>query len=156
MCRPVINAETEKKKRGNKVELTEWLVFGCLAGLALYDIKWKQVSVPVVVTAVILVTVYRLFSGTGITELLAGLIPGIGLLLTAFFTKESIGTGDGLTLCVLGLFCGMQRALAILGMALVISAVLAMVLLVLKRAGRKTELPFLPCLCTGYLLCYLW
>ena len=73
-----------------------------------------------------------------------------------FATKESIGTGDGLVLCVLGLFCGWRQCLAIFGMALVLSAILSIILLICRKAGRKTELPFLPSLFGGYVLYYLW
>lgn len=89
-------------------------------------------------------------------ELAVGTIPGILLLLLAFCSGESIGKGDGLVLFMLGIYCGVAKAVAVLGMALLLVAVLALILLVLKRANRKTELPFLPCLCAGYLLSMVW
>lgn len=138
------------------MSITEWIVLGVLAGFSVYDLKWKKVVVWAVLLSGVFVLVYRIVSGAGISELLAGLVPGLVLLLVSRCTRESIGIGDGLVLCVLGLFCGLRQVLAVLGMALVLSAALAMVLLVLKKAGRKTELPFLPCLFAGYLLCVLW
>jgi len=136
--------------------MAEWIMLGVLAGFSVYDLRWKKVNVSAVALFGIAVIAYRIYGKTAIPELLAGLIPGIGLLLISFVTKESIGTGDGLVLCVIGMFCGMKQTAAVLGMALILSAVLAMVLLVCKRAGKKTELPFLPCLCAGYFLFLLW
>lgn len=138
------------------MDIAEWLVLGTLVGFSLYDIREKKIPVMATVLFGVAVMIYRLCTGTAILDLLLGLLPGAGLLLAAFCTKESIGTGDGLVLCMLGLFCGMRETVAILGMALVLSALLAIVLLVFKRVGRKAELPFLPCLCSGYLLCFLW
>lgn len=124
-----------------------------LAGFAGYDIKTKRVPAPAIGVFGVLVAIYRLCAGTELLMLAAGLVPGLVLLLLAYITKESIGTGDGLVLCIIGMFYGWKKTVVILGMALVLSAVLAMLLLVLRRAGRKTELPFLPCLFSGCLLC---
>ena len=136
--------------------MAEGVMLVILAGFAIHDMKTKTVSLAAMGVFAISVLVYRLCTGTGIAELAAGLVPGALVLLLAFATKESIGMGDGLMLCVLGMFCGWRRCLAAFGMALVLSAILSIVLLVFKRAGRKTEVPFLPSLFGGFLLCYLW
>jgi len=136
--------------------MTAWIFLVVLAGFAVCDMKTKTVSAAALGVFAISVLVYRLCTGTGIAELAAGLVPGALVLLLAFATKESIGMGDGLMLCVLGMFCGWRRCLAAFGMALVLSAILSIVLLVFKRVGRKTEVPFLPSLFGGFLLCCLW
>ena len=138
------------------MESAEWVMLGVLAGFAVYDMKTKTIPVAAVAVAAMGVVLYRFFMGTGIGTLTAGLIPGVLLLILAFATKESIGMGDGLVLCMLGMFGGWRQCLAVLGTALMLSAGLAIVLLVCRRAGRKTELPFLPCLFGGYLLVCLW
>lgn len=138
------------------MKTAEWVMLGALAGLAVLDLKTKRIPVVWVVLLGAATVIYRVIAGAGVWELAAGIVPGLLLLLVAFATGESIGSGDGLVLCALGLFCGVTMTVAVFGMALLLSAVLAIVLLVLRRAGRKTELPFLPCLCAGYLLCLLW
>lgn len=135
------------------MNLTEEIVLGILAGLSGYDLKRKKVAVPVVIVFGVIAVLYRLWCGTGIFELLAGIVPGVLLLLVSYCTRESIGLGDGMVLCALGIYCGCRKTLAILGMAFLLAAMLAIVLLALRRVGRKTELPFLPCLCVAYLLC---
>ncbi len=137
------------------MDIAKGILMGILAGLSVYDLKTKKVPVSVVVLAGIGGIVYRLYMGTKVIVLLAGLVPGVVLLLLAFLTKESIGIGDGMVLCVIGLLCGWKETVAILGMALVFAAIIAVILLVSKRVGRKTLLPFLPCLCAGYLLVVL-
>ena len=138
------------------MEAAEWAMLAVLTGFAIYDMKTKTISVVAVAIIAASVLLYRLYMGIGMLELVIGLIPGVLLLVIAFATRESIGTGDGLVLCILGLFCGWRRCLAIFSMALVLSAILSIVLLVCRKAGRKTELPFLPSLFGGYLLYCLW
>ncbi|MBQ8548169.1 MAG: prepilin peptidase [Lachnospiraceae bacterium] len=136
--------------------MAEWVMLIILAGFAVYDMKTKTVSLSAIAVLAAGVFIYRLCTGTGMAELAAGLVPGALVVVLAFVTKESIGMGDGLMLCVLGMFCGWRRCLAAFGLALVLSAVLAIVLLVCRRAGRKTEIPFLPGLFGGFFLCCLW
>jgi len=131
----------------------ESVVLAVMVVLSLIDIKKKQISMTMLIPFGVTVLFWQLFQGTGIVELLTGLVPGAACLLLSYVTKESIGRGDGLVLCVLGLLCGSKATLVVFGMALFFAAVWSMVLLVLKRAGRKTELPFLPCLSLGYLFC---
>ena len=136
--------------------MAEWIMLIVLAGFAVYDMKTKTVSLRAVAVLAVGVFIYRLCAGTGMAELAAGLVPGALVVVLAFVTKESIGMGDGLMLCVLGMFCGWRRCLTVFGLALLLSAVLAIVLLVCRRAGRKTEIPFLPGLFGGFFICSLW
>ena len=138
------------------MDVAEGIVIGLLLVLSIFDMRMKKVPVWLIGLVAGVALIFRMVESVPVLQLLAGLLPGIFVLLLAVCTKESIGTGDGLVLCALGLFCGLKETVAVLGMALFFAAVVAVVLLVLKRAGRKTELPFLPCLCTGYLLCVLW
>ena len=131
-------------------------MLGVLAGFSAYDLKYKKIPVAAVALLGVVVLLFRLFMKTGIGELILGVLPGIFLLFLAVCTRESIGIGDGLVLCTIGLFTGLKPAVGILGMALILASLLAMVLLILRRAGRRTALPFLPCLWAGYLLSLLW
>lgn len=127
------------------------VVLAVMAVLSLIDIKKKLVNMTLLIPFGVIALSWQLFQGTEIAELLTGLLPGGVCLLLSYVTKESIGKGDGLVLCVLGLLCGCKATFAMLGIALFFSAVWAIFLLALRRAGRKTELPFLPCLSLGYL-----
>lgn len=134
----------------------ELILLGSLVVLSLMDLRTRKIPlIPVLVLGIICL-IYRIWSGVSLGEVAAGIIPGGVLLSVSAVTEESIGYGDGLVLVVFGLLCGVAKTVAVLGMALVLAALVSMVLLVLKRAGRKTELPFLPCLCSGYLLFLLW
>jgi len=138
------------------VELAEGIVLGSLAGFSVYDMKYKKIPVAGLVVFGVVVLIYCLCIGTGLYSMLSGLVPGAVVLLVSLCTKESIGTGDGLMLLVLGMFCGFRTILSVLGTALVFTAFTAMLLLIFRRAGRKTELPFLPFLFAGYVLTLVW
>ena len=134
----------------------EYIMLGCLLILSIMDLRTRKISLLPVLLLGLFAMGYRFWENESLWEVLTGMLPGGVLLLAAWVTKESIGYGDGIVLLVVGVFCGIKKTVAILGISLILAAVMAMLLLVLRRAGRKTELPFLPCLCSGYLLCLLW
>ena len=128
------------------------IVLMVMAVISFVDIKRKQVSLAILIPIGAVVLIWKVFQGTEMVAFLTGLVPGVACLLLSYVTGESIGRGDGLVLCILGLLCGMKATLAVFGLALTFSAIWAIFLLILRRAGRKTELPFLPCLSLGYLV----
>lgn len=136
--------------------ITEYVVLLCLATLAAIDLRIRKIPVLPVLFLGLFGVSFRLCTGGTFWELAAGVMPGVFLLALAVCTRESVGIGDGLVLLALGGFIGVARAVAVLGMALLLAAALSLWLLLWKKAKRKTELPFLPCLCGGYLLCVLW
>ena len=138
------------------MSVAEVVMLGILAGFSVYDVKTKRVPLWAVAVLGGIVSGYEVFTKSGILSMITGLLPGALLLLLAYVTKESIGYGDGLVLCIVGMFCGLRETVAILGTALALAAVAAVILVAIKKAGRKTELPFLPFLCLGYGVSLLW
>ncbi len=116
------------------------------------DIKNRMVPVMAVIGMGLLLFLTRLGNEMEIKELMIALLPGIFLLLLAAATKERIGKGDGMVVCSLGMGYGIDDILIILLAALFAAALMAIVLLVLRRADRKTELPFLPFLFCGWVV----
>lgn len=133
------------------------LLLGVLAWL---DIRTKKVSLVLVgILAVMMlgmrIASFETGSGTGIwiAKLFVGLLPGGISLFCSYITRGQIGMGDGFVLAALGLGLGFRNVMVLWGVALCMAAVFAIFLLVFKRAGKKTELPFVPCLFLGYVLC---
>ena len=125
---------------------------GFLLLLTGYDIRYKTIPViPVIVMGGMLLT-YRVWNGTGWMELLGGCLPGGIFLLISLLTREKIGSGDGLVLLALGCGFAIEEVVGIVGMALFFAAIVAIVLLVVKKASRKTEIPFVPFLFLGFLV----
>ena len=122
-----------------------------LGGLAVVDFKQKKIPVLPVAAMGVLLLLFRLWNGVELRELATGLLPGAGLLLFARLSREAVGTGDGLVLLALGMGYGAEEILVMLFVALCLAAGLSVVLLVSKRAGRKSEIPFLPFLFFGWM-----
>lgn len=82
---------------------------------------------------------------------LLGVLPGIFLLLVAWLTK-AVGVGDGMVLMSIGIVVGVQKAVLIFGVALFLAALCSVGLLLGKKMGLRSRLPFLPFLTIGWLL----
>lgn len=123
--------------------------------LSVIDIRKKLIPVWMIGLMGGLLLVCRLWQGVEIGGLVAGLIPGVLVLVLAVCSEGKIGIGDGLTVCALGLGYTLDRVIGILGGALVFAALTAIVLLVFKKVGREKEMPFIPYLFAGYAVCFL-
>lgn len=123
--------------------------------LAWFDLKSKRIPIVAILGTGICSIVYGLLVEMTVTQMLLGCIPGLVSLILSFVTKEKIGKGDGFLLLALGVGCGLEQTLALWGTALFIAAVISIVLLVMKKATRRTELPFVPFLLGGYVICQL-
>lgn len=119
---------------------------------SMQDIKEKRLSVKMLVLSGALFLAMSLaFDEITWENRVANMLPGMTTCILAFLTKEQIGYGDAACLAVLG--CVVSDDIlwtAIMGGLLLLSLCSA-VLLVWKKAERKTTLPFIPFLATGML-----
>lgn len=123
--------------------------------LAEVDIRRKHVPVWLLVFGGILVTavsVYNIWNGQfwG-RELVWSTVPGVVLLAVAVFTKKA-GWADGVVLLFLGLLTGFRECIFSFTLSMLFISVVSLVLLAIKRVRKNTTLPYLPFLCTGYLV----
>lgn len=82
-------------------------------------------------------------------SVLLGILPGIGCLLVSKLTREAIGYGDSILICVLGLFYDGNHLLKIGMIAVCFASLLGMGLL-LAGKKRQYEIPFVPFLFLGW------
>lgn len=83
---------------------------------------------------------------------LSGVVPGIALLGIAVLTRRALGCGDALAVLVTGLYLGGRGCVSVVSTAFFLTCPAALGLIVFKKAGRKTAMPFLPFLLAGYLV----
>lgn len=76
---------------------------------------------------------------------------GILMLLVSLITKGQIGTGDGIIFCITGLGLGFWNNLWLLMLSLFMAGIFSGILWMLKRVGRKSEIPFVPFILISYL-----
>lgn len=116
------------------------------------DLKTRTISPLVALALAGTGILVRLLSGTSSPGGLLPLLGGNGVLfLVSFLSRGAIGCGDCLVLLTYGSWVGIDWEAGCLMTGLVYSAVWSAGLLLLKRAGRKDTLPFLPFLLAGHL-----
>jgi len=79
-----------------------------------------------------------------IGNILAAVLPGVFFLLLSFLTEKKVGFGDGILLIILGLMEGISAVVFTCCMALFFQSLIAVVLVMAKKAGKQTEIPFVP------------
>lgn len=132
---------------------TEALALVLLCICSVFDIRKKELPLMILITgflAALGTNMWYIYKGletvSGIAE---SSLPGMLFLLLSFCTREKVGYGDGLMLIILGLFLGFFRCFLILCIGLIFLSVLALILLIFRKAGRNSRLPLIPFLTIG-------
>ena len=115
------------------------------------DIRKKEVPLELYPVFLVPVIILHLAQGDWINPLVAVVLFAIFYLL-AKYSKQAIGYGDAVAIPLLCLLGGYQTAGVIVLMALVLVGTVGLVLLVSRKATRKTEVPFIPFLAAAYLI----
>lgn len=140
-----------------------WLIYGqviliviTLSICGVFDIKYKMIPISVILLfgAVSILFFILIYRDVWINHL-EGACVGILILVVSKVTKGSIGEGDALLLIFLGLLLGLREVGLILIIAVTLGAVWSGILIVFRKANRKTAFPFVPFLLTSYIICLL-
>lgn len=83
------------------------------------------------------------------TEVVLGVLPGAGMFLVAWLTKK-MGYADGIVLLQLGIALGYRQCLILLVFSMLLTAMISVGLLAFRKAGRETQIPYLPFLFWAY------
>lgn len=79
----------------------------------------------------------------------------ITMLLLILLSKNQIGGGDLWLMTVTGLFVGNYAYFSILFVCILLAGLYSVVLLLLRKGNRKTELPFAPFIFVATVICML-
>ena len=129
-----------------RVCMTGWLL-----GSSVMDIRARRIPVWMLVLGSGLSAAAVLYQKSGYFDLLRGVMPGLLLLAIAFATKKA-GYGDGIVLSCLGMVLGGEKGLLLFGLSSFLLALCSLVLLVFRKVGRSTEIPFLPFLTAAWIV----
>ena len=84
-------------------------------------------------------------------EILGGIGVGVLLLAAAFLTKEAVGCGDGLLVCVTGIYLGLWENLELVFSGTLICALVMIAGIAFRRMKRSDRFPLVPFLFLAYL-----
>lgn len=116
-----------------------------------YDIRYRKVCLPsLCIYAVVGILWSVFYNNASMLSILLG--SGLGLLLVIMsrLSKGAVGMGDGWLLMVCGCMLGIIKNIELLFIGLMVSAVLSLFLLVVKRVKKNYEIPFVPFLLIAY------
>lgn len=128
----------------------ELLTLSSLLWLAIQDKKYLGITRPGLVAASVLLLLAGCFNEVSLWFRLGGFALGLLLLVFAFFSNETIGMADGVIIAVCGTAFGIYESAMLSFFAMLYAAIFSFVLLLLKKVGRKSRIPFLPFLLLGY------
>jgi len=110
-----------------------------------FDLRFKRIPWSIFGVGTVFAIVASIIQRKGIIlNLFPEILPGVALLLIAWATKENIGYGDGISVILLGVMAGFKNCILVLCLSLLLLSIFGIILMILKRAGRKTKLPYLP------------
>ena len=143
----------------SEVDFATWIIALTMILLeALSDIKKREIKMSYLIIGAVIGVIILFLPNGEIEPLdsLLGILLGISVMVMAFLTGGGIGYGDGLLLCVTGLLLGVRANIILLFAGCFFSSLVSMFLLVIKKADRKTSLPFIPFLIPSLCVVYFF
>lgn len=126
-----------------------------LAIQAYWDLRYREIPTIVTLCGMIMGVLYCIGANRTLTEVLGAMVIGAVFLALGKVTKEAVGYGDGLLLCMMGLFYSSKQLWGICLSAFFLAGIVSIILLVVFRKKGNYQLPFIPFLLVGNLLCYM-
>ncbi len=134
------------------VEIVNGLASAVMVVCAVTDIKRKELSMRLfALLGIIAATGCIWGQNREMLTVVAGVIPGILLIVLAKITEQSIGYGDGIILAELGLLTGAGKCMLILAAALAMAGIFSLIIVVVKKVDRRHRIPFVPFLAIAFL-----
>ena len=137
-----------------KFGLSMEMVFYCLLSsilfvIAVIDFEHKIIPNELLIAALLLGIVFHILNGGFLNSVIGFFAVSVLLYIIALLSKGGIGGGDIKMMAAFGFCIGWQNILLSLFIASIIGSMVAIYLLVFKKYGRKTEVPFGPFLAVG-------
>jgi len=137
------------------------LLLGIVSAAGIVDLKKTIIPNLLILIGlgsrvVIYIVEFFAFRDTFVPQLISDLIGfgfGFGfLLIVSLISRGALGFGDVKLFGIIGLMSGAICTYYTLIFCLLVSAIVSVVLLILKKKGRKDSIPFGPCILVGYFI----
>lgn len=135
------------------------LIFGYIASLI--DIKSKTIPnklILIMIGAWLLIMALMVLIDTELAVLMLkdsilGFIIGGGLFLIVYLiSRKGLGGGDVKFIAATGLYIGFARTISVILYGSILATLFVLILLLLKKIGRKDPIPLVPFLYAGILI----
>jgi prepilin signal peptidase PulO-like enzyme (type II secretory pathway) len=134
-------------------------VTSSLIVIFVYDLKYYIIPDKVLLPAIAAAFLYSILkSDFSIINLLSAVAIAAGFFLFIFLISKGkwMGFGDVKLAILMGLLLGLPNVLAALFLAFFFGSIVGIILMILKRKGLKSEIPFGPFLITGTFAALFW
>ena len=109
------------------------------------DMKTRTIWMPLAVLAGSIGILIRMaFPGQNLVHGIFGAAAGLLLLAVSYLSRGGIGRGDCYVLSALGALLGVSGMLEVFVVAVLFAAIWSCILLISRKADRKTKMPFMP------------
>lgn len=141
-----------QRRNGEYMVRVEYLVMSLLIIGAIMDLKYKKIHIAFTAAYFAVGIIFNILTdGHSLGSVIGGVIIGIILVLISIVTRGKVGIGDGLMVSVLGLYLGFWDNLFLLMTSLFLSAIFAVLLIIIKKEDRSYQIPFIPFLLIGFI-----
>ncbi len=154
--------EIYHEKAATVIIMSYLMLLSVLYFAAIVDFKKSIIPNSLIIAGLIMYLTFALISifAVGVNaksflliSVAGGLIIGGLLLLVMLISKNALGMGDVKLFFVVGLMLGLKNCYEVLLISMVIMALTAIVLLLLKKVDRKTAVPMAPFMTIGFMIC---
>ena len=140
------------------------LILTLLIIMAVYDARWMilpdKIMYPTIVVAAGLLVVRMVQAHSWVVgrgPVLAALIAGGGFFAMVYFSKgRAMGGGDIKLAFLMGLLLGLKGTALAMLIAFNVAAVVGITLIIVRKRGRRDQIPFGPFLVLGTVVAYLY
>jgi len=138
-----------------------WGIVSAAWVIVLSDIRYKLIADSTQIALFIVVLFQKIVEGASVFSLLsdvfAGLVVALPIGLIYVVTNErAMGLGDVILAAIIGFFLGIGKGLLGLYVAFLVGALVGAVLLIQRKKGMKSAVPFGPFLIAGMLVAGVW
>ncbi len=147
----VPNVENKRERTRGKMKEVFVLLYLLLGGI--YDLRFKKIPLWYLLLFLIFGLLSAIFMrDISYLDAMFGFLGGVFMILIAKLSKESIGYGDGILLCGMGLFMGIHPLLYAFFYSICLMIPFSLWLLFFEKRERDEKVPLIPFLLFGTMI----
>lgn len=138
-----------------------WGIVSCAWVIVLSDLRYKLISDSMQIALFLFILFQKILGKASIFSLLGDFLSGIFVLLPigliyVITNERAMGLGDVILAGIIGFLLGVSKGLLALYVSFLVGAIVGVILLVQRKKGMKSAVPFGPFLIIGMLVAGVW